>query len=138
MVSGFIYLHIIGRIRIADPNTESRLPGISLDIYVPRDERFGHLKLSDFLGSAIKAVAKALVPALDALVDKTPLEFDTFQDVLNLYEGGIVLPNCPELDEVKDNIPLELLKDLFPSSGARLFRLPMPDIIKGTHIVNSD
>ncbi|ONK55907.1 uncharacterized protein A4U43_C10F2180 [Asparagus officinalis] len=113
-----------------DPNTESRLPGIGLDIYVPRDERFGHLKLSDFLGNAIKVLAEALVPALNALFDKTPLEFDTFQDVLNLYERGIVLPDCPELDEIKDGFPLELIKDLLPSSGEHLFRLPTPDIIE--------
>lgn len=48
-----------------DPKVESRLPLVtSLDIYVPRDERFGHLKMSDFLGFGLKSVAQVLYPGL--------------------------------------------------------------------------
>ncbi|RVX18906.1 putative linoleate 9S-lipoxygenase 5 [Vitis vinifera] len=82
-----------------DPNTESRLPLVmSLNIYVPRDERFGHLKI--------------------------------FQDVLDLYEGGIKVPEGPLLDKIKDNIPLEMLKELVRTDGEHLFKFPMPQVIK--------
>ncbi|KAK9933359.1 hypothetical protein M0R45_020558 [Rubus argutus] len=80
-----------------DPNTESRLFLLRLDIYVPRDERFGHVKFSDFLAYALKSLAQILIPELKSLCDKTINEFDTFQDVLDLYEGGIKLPNGPTL-----------------------------------------
>ncbi|KAH7847289.1 hypothetical protein Vadar_024296 [Vaccinium darrowii] len=95
-----------------DPKTESRLPLlISVDIYVPRDERFGHLKMSDFLANSLKSIVQFLLPEFEAPCD-THYEFDSFADTLKLYEGGIKLPESPLLDEIKENIPFEMLKDL--------------------------
>lgn len=119
--------------RQTDPKTESRLPLIfSLNIYVPRDERFGHLKLSDFLAYALKSIAQFLLPEFEALVDSTPDEFDTFEDVLKLYEGGIKLPEGPLLDKIRENIPLELLKELVRSDGEGAAKFPLPQVIKGS------
>lgn len=112
-----------------DPNTESRLPSLSLDIYVPRDERFGHLKLADFLAYALKSVVQVIVPEIQDLCDKTRNEFDTYQDVLKLYEGGIKLPS-DALDRIRSAIPLELLKELFHTDNAQLFKFPMPQVIQ--------
>lgn len=114
-----------------DPKTESRLPLVmSLNIYVPRDERFGHLKMSDFLAYALKSIVQFLLPEFEALCDITPNEFDSFQDVLDLYEGGIKVPEGPLLDKIKDNIPLEMLKELVRTDGEHLFKFPMPQVIK--------
>ncbi|KAF5454041.1 hypothetical protein F2P56_023738 [Juglans regia] len=113
-----------------DPKTESRLKLLlSLNIYVPRDERFGHLKMSDFLAYALKSVAQVLQPELESLFDSTPNEFDSFQDVLNLYEGGIKLPDNV-LKNIRDNIPAEMLKEIFPTDGEGLLKYPMPQVIK--------
>ncbi|KAF8018099.1 hypothetical protein BT93_H3105 [Corymbia citriodora subsp. variegata] len=114
-----------------DPNTESRLPLLmTLNIYVPRDERFGHLKMSDFLADALKAVGQFLKPELESICDSTPNEFDSFQDVLNLYEGGIKLPDGPLLECLKQSIPLELIKELLRTDGEGLLEYPMPQVIK--------
>ncbi|KAK3418571.1 hypothetical protein EUGRSUZ_H04496 [Eucalyptus grandis] len=114
-----------------DPNTESRLPLLmSLNTYVPRDERFGHLKMSDFLAYAVKAVGQFLKPELESICDSTPNEFDYFQDVLNLYEGGIKLPDGPLLESLKEHIPLEMLKELVRTDGEGLLEYPMPQVIK--------
>ncbi|XP_043691952.1 probable linoleate 9S-lipoxygenase 5 isoform X1 [Telopea speciosissima] len=114
-----------------DPNTESRLPLVlSLDIYVPRDERFGHLKLSDFLAYALKAVVQFLLPELKDFCDNTPNEFETFKDVLDLYEGGLRLPNGSKLNKLDNKIPLELLKELIHSDGDGILQYPMPQVIK--------
>lgn len=103
---------------------------MSLNIYVPRDERFGHLKLSDFLANALKSIVQFLLPEFEALCDQTPDEFETFQDVLKLYEGGIKLPDGPLLDKIKENIPLEMLKQLVQTDGEGLAKFPMPQVIK--------
>ena len=103
---------------------------MSLNIYVPRDERFGHLKLSDFLAYALKAVGQFLKPELESLFDSTPSEFDSFKDVLQLYEGGIKLPDGL-LKDIRDNIPAEMLKEVFPTDGEGLLKYPMPQVIKG-------
>ncbi|MQM17272.1 hypothetical protein Taro_050241 [Colocasia esculenta] len=115
----------------ADPKTESRQPvTMSLDVYVPRDERFGHMKMSDFLAYAIKSVSQSLLPALEAAVDTTPFEFDTLQDVMNLYEGGIVLPDSPVFEDVRNKIPFQLIKELIRTDGEHLLKLPLPQVIK--------
>ncbi|CAL8166385.1 unnamed protein product [Prunus armeniaca] len=113
-----------------DSNSESRIPLLlSLNIYVPRDERFGHLKLSDFLAYALKSIVQFIRPELEALFDKTPNEFDSLEDMLKLYEGGIPLPEGL-LKDIGDNIPAEMLKEIFRTDGAQLLRFPMPQVIE--------
>ncbi|KAB2619776.1 linoleate 9S-lipoxygenase 5 [Pyrus ussuriensis x Pyrus communis] len=101
-----------------DPNTESRLPIVSsLSIYVPRDERFGHLKMSDFLAYALKSIAQFIRPEIEALFDKTPNEFDSFEDVYSRKSETTY-------------IPTEMLKEIFRTDGALFLRFPMPEVIK--------
>uniref|UniRef100_A0A7N2L4V9 Lipoxygenase domain-containing protein n=1 Tax=Quercus lobata TaxID=97700 RepID=A0A7N2L4V9_QUELO len=113
-----------------DPNSESRMKLLmSLNIYVPRDERFGHLKLSDFLAYALKSISQFLKPELESLFDSTPNEFDSLHDVLKLYEGGIKLLEGA-VKNIRDNIPAEMLKEVFPTDGEGLLKYPMPQVIK--------
>ncbi|KAL5210567.1 hypothetical protein ABZP36_006190 [Zizania latifolia] len=112
-----------------DPNTESRLSLVENN-YVPRDERFGHLKMADFLGYSIKALFDGIVPAIRTYVDLSPGEFDSFEDILKLYEGGIKLPSIPALEELRKNFPLPLIKNLLPVGGDYLLKLSTPRIIK--------
>uniref|UniRef100_A0A0D9VXV1 Lipoxygenase n=1 Tax=Leersia perrieri TaxID=77586 RepID=A0A0D9VXV1_9ORYZ len=112
-----------------DANSESRLSLVQ-QIYVPRDERFGHLKMADFLGYSIKAITEGIVPAIRTYVDTTPGEFDSFQDIINLYEGGLKLPDVPALEELRKRFPLQLIKDLLPAAGDYILKLPIPQIIK--------
>ncbi|CAK9186379.1 unnamed protein product [Ilex paraguariensis] len=85
-----------------DPKTESRLPLLNLDIYVPRDERFNHVKFSDFLAYAFKSIGQVLVSEVISF-DKTPNEFDTFQDVLKVYGDGGKLLKLPMPDVIKED-----------------------------------
>ncbi|XP_024959157.1 probable linoleate 9S-lipoxygenase 5 [Cynara cardunculus var. scolymus] len=116
----------------SDPKTESRLPLLqSLSVYVPKDEQFGHLKLSGFLGYGLKSIGQFLVSEGEALTDTTTHdEFDTFQDVLKTYEGGLKLPQGKLLDQIQENIPFEILKALSQSDGEGLAKFPMPQVIK--------
>ncbi|XVE66008.1 hypothetical protein DITRI_Ditri08aG0047100 [Diplodiscus trichospermus] len=113
-----------------DPNTESRLFLLSLNIYVPRDERFNLVKFSDFLAYAVKSLFQVLVPEIAALCDKTINEFDSFQDVLDLYEGGIRLPNDATIKKIRDCLPWEMIRELVRNDGERLMKFPMPAVIK--------
>lgn len=116
----------------ADPNYESRLALLlSINVYVPRDERFGHLKMSDFLAYALKSIAQVLKPQFELLCDSTPTEFDSFDDVLRLYEEGIQLPDDSLLSNIKKHVPFEILKEIFRSDGERNMKFPVPQVIKG-------
>ncbi|PQQ09332.1 linoleate 9S-lipoxygenase 5 chloroplastic [Prunus yedoensis var. nudiflora] len=112
-----------------DPDSESRLALLNLNIYVPRDERFSHVKFSDFIAYFLKSLAQVLLPELRSLCDKTINEFDTFEDVFNLYDGCIELPNGPTLKKIRDCIPWELFKELVRSDGERFLKFPLPDVI---------
>lgn len=114
-----------------DPCSESRLPLLSLNIYVPRDEQFGLLKSSDLLAYALKSLVQILLPKLTSLCDKNFNEFDSFQDVLKLYEGGIKLPNEETTSKIREHIPCELLRELIRNDGERFLKFPVPDVIKG-------
>ncbi|XP_066371270.1 probable linoleate 9S-lipoxygenase 4 [Miscanthus floridulus] len=113
-----------------DPNSESRLFLLNLNIYVPRDERFGHLKMSDFLGYSLKAIIEAILPTL-GIIDDTPKEFDSFEDILGLYELGPEAPNNPLIAEVRKRIPSEFLRSILPNgSHDHPLKMPLPNIIK--------
>ncbi|XP_020580260.1 probable linoleate 9S-lipoxygenase 3 [Phalaenopsis equestris] len=115
-----------------DPKSESRLGKLEFEIYVPRDERFGHVKRSDFLGHGIQTVAKDLLPLLQAVVNFTKKEFVSFKDVLSLYEGGLQLPDIPLLRKFFQALPFRFFKSvLIPGKGQRsLLKLPMPQVIQ--------
>ncbi|KAB2620822.1 linoleate 9S-lipoxygenase 5 [Pyrus ussuriensis x Pyrus communis] len=83
-------------------------------VYVPRDERFGHLKMSDAIAYAVKSLSQL---------------FGSLKDVLKLYEGGIELPKGL-LKSVRDNIPVETIKELFRTDGEKFLKFPVPQVIK--------
>ncbi|KAK8964315.1 putative linoleate 9S-lipoxygenase 5 [Platanthera guangdongensis] len=81
----------------------------------------------------IEAVSSALLPVLQAVFDKTPNTFDSYKDVLQLYEGGLPLPDIPQVQALIQAIPLEMLKNILtPPQGQHSFlKLPVPQIIQG-------
>jgi hypothetical protein len=68
--------------------------------------------MSDVLAYAVKIIAQFLKPELEAPFNITPNEFDSVEDVLKLYEGGIELPKGL-LETIRENIPIETLKEIF-------------------------
>ncbi|KAK7357488.1 hypothetical protein VNO80_16776 [Phaseolus coccineus] len=113
-----------------DPKTESRLRLLNLNVYVPRDEQFGHVKFSDFLAYALKSVAQVLLPEIKSLCDKTINEFDTFEDVLSIYEGSIKMPSGPIAVKLRELVPYELVRELIRNDGEKFLKFPVPDVIK--------
>ncbi|KAH1145171.1 hypothetical protein GYH30_041137 [Glycine max] len=107
-----------------DPNSESR----SNDVYLPRDEAFGHLKSSDFLTYGLKSVSQNVLPLLQSAFDLnfTPREFDSFDEVHGLYSGGIKLPT----DIISKISPLPVLKEIFRTDGEQALKFPPPKVIQ--------
>ncbi|TVU45543.1 hypothetical protein EJB05_05032, partial [Eragrostis curvula] len=124
-----------------DPTSESRLSQFNLkkalNIYVPRDERFGHLKFSDFLGYSLKALVEALVPTMGVVIDDERYEFDSFEDILAMYELGPEKANNPLLAEIRNNIH-EFIRSILPVGGHdHPLKMPLPQVIK-TDVLNKD
>ncbi|XP_009790810.1 probable linoleate 9S-lipoxygenase 5 [Nicotiana sylvestris] len=113
---------------LTDPKSESRLPMIkSLEIYVPRDERFNQLKMSDFAAYALKLLSQFLLAELEA---SNFTEFDTFEDELKIYDDGFKFPFESLVHKIRDHVPMELVKELLRSDGEHLCKFPMPQVIK--------
>ncbi|KEH18418.1 seed linoleate 9S-lipoxygenase [Medicago truncatula] len=107
-----------------DPKSEK--PGV---IYVPRDENFGHLKSSDFLMYGIKSLSQNVIPLFKSVIfdlNFTPNEFDSFDEVRGLFEGGIKLPT----DILSQISPLPALKEIFRTDGEQVLKFPPPHVIK--------
>lgn len=114
-----------------DPDVESRLPILlSLSIYVPRDERFSHIKFSDLLAFAVKSVAHFLIPAAEGQFDRTPREFDNFQEILKVYEGGIKLQKNQFIERIMEGVPSEMLRELLRTDSDGFLKFPTPQVIK--------
>nr|GEV18628.1 probable linoleate 9S-lipoxygenase 5 [Tanacetum cinerariifolium] len=137
-----------------DPNMESRISILqSLNIYVPKDERFSDLKMADVYAYGIKLVSQGLLPGFESIVDKISdevvgtlenvlqhkfesissnnfNEFSSFEDVLKLYQGGITIPKSSFLESVREKIPSEFFRELFRSDGEHLSKFPVPQVIK--------
>ncbi|RZC75134.1 hypothetical protein C5167_050618 [Papaver somniferum] len=117
-----------------DPNYETRLFILNLNIYIPRDEKFSQLKFSDFLAYAVKALGQVVRPEIKAIFDKTPNEFDSFDDVLHLYEGyqGRPVNQTGDSHLLSSNwsLNLEFIKELFRSDGEKPLKFPKPEVIQ--------
>ncbi|GAU51607.1 hypothetical protein TSUD_414390 [Trifolium subterraneum] len=110
-----------------DPKSESR----SDIVYLPRDESFGHVKSSDFLVYILKSASQNIIPQLRSVVTlqlNNP-EFNTFEDVRSLYDGGIKLPT----DILSEISPIPLFKELFRSDGESALKFPPPKVIQVDH-----
>jgi len=119
-----IYCFLLITFNSTDSNCEK--PG---EIYVPRDENFGHLKTSDFLVYGIKSISQFVLPTFESIFDLnlTPNEFESFEDVRNLFEGGIKLPT----DIISSFSPLPAVKELFRTDGEEFLKFPKPQVIQG-------
>ncbi|KAK2353195.1 seed linoleate 9S-lipoxygenase [Trifolium repens] len=107
-----------------DPKSEK--PGV---IYVPRDENFGHLKSSDFLMYGIKSLSQDVLPLFQSVIfdlNFTPNEFDSFDEVRGLFEGGIKLPT----DVLSKISPLPALKEILRTDGEQVLKFPPPQVIR--------
>lgn len=110
-----------------DPKSETR----GDFFYLPRDEAFGHLKSNDFLIYILKGASQNVIPKLRSVVTlqlKQP-EFNTFDDVRSLYDGGIKLPT----NALSDIVPIPLFKELFRTDGEAALKFPVPKVIQGIY-----
>jgi len=54
-------------------------------------------------------------------------EFDKFDDVRGLFEGGLYLPT----DVISKISPIPVIKEIFRTDGEQVLKFPPPHVIKG-------
>ncbi|KAI3941956.1 hypothetical protein MKW98_009166 [Papaver atlanticum] len=111
-----------------DSSHETRLCILNIDIYCPRDEKFSRLKFSDFLAVSIKSLGQVLLPEIKGVCSKTCNEFDSFEDVLQIYNGWEKQRIDP--NSLKSSGGFELLKEFFRSDGELPLKYPKAQVIQ--------
>ncbi|KAK7255645.1 hypothetical protein RIF29_29060 [Crotalaria pallida] len=106
--------------RTTSKDPKSEVPSSS--VYVPRDEIFGHLKSADFLSYGIKSISQAVLPTFTSKIFS---EFNSFNEVHGLFEGGIRLPT----DVLSAITPLPALKEILRTDGEQVLKFPPPHVI---------
>ncbi|KAM3356251.1 putative linoleate 9S-lipoxygenase 5 [Capsicum galapagoense] len=71
-----------------DSSLESRLPLPSLNIYVPRDECFNHVKFKDFLAYSATSIGRVIIPQTASLLARPFNEFISFKHVRGFYKDN--------------------------------------------------
>ncbi|GJN23637.1 hypothetical protein PR202_gb11302 [Eleusine coracana subsp. coracana] len=71
------------------------------------------------------------IPVAAELADPQQKLFDSFEDILGLYETGPEAPNHPLMAAVREKIPSEFLRSLLPNGAHdHPLKMPLPNIIK--------
>ncbi|XP_021728916.1 linoleate 13S-lipoxygenase 2-1, chloroplastic-like [Chenopodium quinoa] len=84
-----------------DPSSEERAGSF----YVPRDENFSDLKSITFGINVLDNVLHALLPSLEATIVDTNLGFESFKEILVLFNKGIELSDMKNRSNMKDQLP---------------------------------
>lgn len=75
-------------------------------------------------------MSQDVVPALQSVffdLNFTPNEFDSFDEVHGLYDGGIKLPT----NVLSKISPLPVLKEVFRTDGEQALKFPPPKVVQG-------
>lgn len=72
---------------------------------MPRDEDFSDLKQITFAISVLDNVLHALVPSLEATIVDTNLGFESFKEILDLFNKGMELSGLENKDDIAQQMP---------------------------------
>ncbi|RWW54073.1 hypothetical protein BHE74_00039372 [Ensete ventricosum] len=87
--------------------------------------------MTDFLTYALKGVVRVVLPVLQAIAGVIHIEFDSFEDVLKLYEDGPPVLPTPLLEELRQLVPFEMIRELVRLGSCQgLLKLPRPQVIQ--------
>ncbi|XP_008791769.1 probable linoleate 9S-lipoxygenase 4 [Phoenix dactylifera] len=114
-----------------DRATETRNKIINLDFYVPPDEHFSPIKLSEFIWNSIQAVVHFVIPELKSFFQRDLLNFESFAQIKkDLYHGehnrvieGFVM------QKLKDFLPQDLYHKVSKVIKENPIKFPVPQVI---------
>ncbi|CAK7349233.1 unnamed protein product [Dovyalis caffra] len=137
-----------------EPSTESQTQTISLDIYVPPDERFSPKKLSEFTSNSIQATLHFVIADAKSLFKQDSRSFESFDEIRDMFsskrsqavEGKVKEKLKGKVKEklkgkvkeklkgkvkekLKKLVPYEHFKKITYASKEDLMKFPLPQII---------
>ena len=110
---------------------------ISLDIFVPPDERFSSKKLSDFISSSAQAAVYCLSHEAKQLFQQESDDYNSFDEVHNMFSGNRSRSQEVEgwiTEKLKNVLPAKLFKEVTDVNKKNPQKFPIPQIIAGDSI----
>ncbi|XP_059072471.1 linoleate 9S-lipoxygenase A-like [Cryptomeria japonica] len=95
--------------------------------YIPPDEKFPRINLSDYRSNLVRAFAKKVVPTIKSIFGD---EFHSLQEVKDIYSKGIPKALNNVMDLSRDLIPLQMVKGLLSTQDQSLINFTVPQLIK--------
>ncbi|ERN20140.1 probable linoleate 9S-lipoxygenase 5 [Amborella trichopoda] len=114
-----------------DPSSESRLELLDvINIYVPRDERFSPLKMSEFIKNSIEAIVHFLIPVAKSFFQKDIQNFTTFREIRELFNDRNRILDNVVAEKLKKLVPQELMAQIVKTIRENSTKFPVPQIIQ--------
>ncbi|KAG5514887.1 hypothetical protein RHGRI_036064 [Rhododendron griersonianum] len=113
---------------------------ITLDMYVPPDERVSPQKLSELISNSIQASLHFILPEAKLLFTNASTgSFESFDEIRDLFtssrsqvlEGWVA-------DKLKSMLPPEIFKKITRASKENLTKFPLPQVIAGNELAWKD
>lgn len=122
-----------------DRATETRNKFINLDFYVPPDERFSHIKLSEFISNSIQAVVHFVIPELKSLFQGDLLNFESLDQIKKdfYYNERNQVFESMVMEKLKVLLPHDLFKKVSKMIKEKPIKFPVPQVIAGKQILQT-
>ncbi|KAH9326873.1 hypothetical protein KI387_007051 [Taxus chinensis] len=95
--------------------------------FIPPDEKFPHINLSDYRANLVRAFAKKVVPTLKSIFGD---KFDSLEDVKAIYSKGIPSSINSVMELSRDLIPLQMVKGLLSTQDQALINYRRPQVFE--------
>lgn len=115
-----------------DGETEKRSIFIDLDFYVPPDERFSPVKLSEFITHSIQAVLHFVFPEVKSLLGHDIGNFESFKELTKDLYARPHEPSIVEgvvMEKLKSLLPKDIYKEVIRVMKENPLKFPVPQVI---------
>ncbi|RRT84554.1 hypothetical protein B296_00004079, partial [Ensete ventricosum] len=112
---------------------------INLDFYVPPDDRFSPVKLSEFISNSIRAIVHFVIPEVKSVFEGSIRNFESFgqmrKDLYSSHRRSIL--EGVVMEKLKALLPEEFIKEVVRVVKENPLKFPIPEVIAGEPITLS-
>ncbi|THU44469.1 hypothetical protein C4D60_Mb02t07710 [Musa balbisiana] len=118
-------------IKVQHRATETRKKVINLDFYVPPDDRFSPVKLSEFISNSIRAIVHFVIPEVKSVFEGSIRNFESFgqmrKDLYSSHRRSIL--EGVVMEKLKALLPEEFIKEVVRVVKENPLKFPIPEVI---------
>lgn len=110
-----------------------------MDFYVPPDDRFSPVKLSEFISNSIRAIVHFVIPEVKSVFEGSIRNFESFgqmrKDLYSSHRRSIL--EGVVMEKLKALVPEEFIKEVVRVVKENPLKFPIPEVIASEPITLS-